>query len=406
MSFSSPLGKAGPTVLFGVRVVDLSRVLSGPYCTMILADLGAEVVKVERPDGGDDARSFGPPFVAGESTYFQSVNRSKQSLTLDLKQQLGKDVLWRLIAGADVLVENFRPGTMEEFGFEPELCLARQPGLIYARLSGFGQLGPERDTPGYDLIAQGMSGLMALTGEVDGPPAKAAFSVGDIGAGMWAALGILAALLERQRSGQGQVVETTLLGGLVAWQAHLSQAVLSAGARPGRIGSQHASIVPYQRFMAKDRAFNLAVANDSQWRRLCADVIGRPAWATDARFETNPRRVANREVLTGELAELFLAEPAGHWVARCQAAQVPAAAILSVDEVLAHPQVEAMGLVWELGRGESAWRTVGSPLGMSRTPPRAMSVPPRLGEHSDRVLDSLGYTEREIAQLREAGVVS
>lgn len=405
MSFSSQGRGPVQPVLAGVRVIDLSRVLSGPYCTMILADLGAEVLKVERPPLGDDARAFGPPFVTGVSTYFQSVNRNKQSLALDLKQGRAKDILWQLIDQADVLVENFRPGTMEELGFGPDACLARQPALIYARVSGFGQLGPERSTPGYDVIAQGLSGLMAATGEPEGPPAKAAFSVGDIGAGMWAALGILAGLLERQRSGIGQVVETTLLGGLVAWQTHLSQAVLSAGVRPSRIGSQHASIVPYQRFMAKDRAFNLAVANDAQWRRLC-QVIGRPRWAKQARFATNPARVANRQLVVGELGRIFLTDSAARWIERCRAAEVPAAAILSVNEVLAHPQVEAMGLIWELNAGGEAWRTVGSPLDLSRTPLQAVSLPPRLGQHTDQVLASLGYTEKEISQLREAGVVS
>ncbi len=392
-------------MLAGVRVVDLSRVLSGPYCTMILADLGAEVIKVERPPSGDDARAFGPPFVDGESTYFQSVNRSKASIALDLAQPAGAEVLWRLIDRADVLVENFRPGTMESLGFGPDVCLARQPGLVYARMSGFGQSGPERTTPGYDVIAQGMSGLMAASGEPDGPPTKAAFSVGDIGAGMWTAIGILAALLERTRSGRGQVVATTLLGGLVSWQAHISQAVLSAQVAPNRLGSAHASIVPYQRFMAQDRAFNLAVANDAQWQRLCA-VLGQPQWATDQRFARNRDRVTNRYLVIEQLEQIFQTNTADYWVRQCRQAEVPAADILRAEEVLAHPQLQAMGLIWELAGPHGPWRTVGSPLEMSRTPPRLGTTPPKLGQDTDQVLADLGYTDQEIRRMREDTVVT
>ncbi|MHB1981250.1 MAG: CaiB/BaiF CoA transferase family protein [Sulfobacillus sp.] len=405
VSYSSSHPAQPPEVLAGVRVVDLSRVLSGPYCTMILADLGAEVIKVERPPSGDDARAFGPPFVDGESTYFQSVNRSKASIALDLTQPAGAEVLWRLIDRADVLVENFRPGTMEALGFGPDVCLARQPGLVYARMSGFGQSGPERTTPGYDVIAQGMSGLMAASGEPDGPPAKAAFSVGDIGAGMWTAIGILAALLERTRSGCGQVVATTLLGGLVSWQAHISQAVLSAQAAPSRLGSAHASIVPYQRFMAQDRAFNLAVANDPQWHRLCA-VVGQPQWANDQRFAKNRDRVTNRHQVIEQLDQIFRTNTADHWVRQCRQAEVPAADILRVEEVLAHPQLQAMGLIWELAGEHGPWRTVGSPLEMSRTPPRPGTTPPKLGQDTDQVLADLGYTDQEIRRMREDTVVS
>lgn len=405
MSFSPSDHPQPPAVLAGVRVVDLSRVLSGPYCTMILADLGAEVIKVERPPLGDDARAFGPPFVAGESTYFQSVNRSKASIGLDLERPGAAEVLLRLIDRADVLVENFRPGTMEALGFGPEACLARRPELVYARLSGFGQSGPERATPGYDVLAQGMSGLMATSGEPDGPPTKAAFSVGDIGAGMWTAIGILAALLERTRSGRGQVVASSLLGGLVSWQAHISQAWLSAHVKPGRLGSQHASIVPYQRFMAKDRPFNLAVATDPQWRRLCT-VVGYPEWAQDPRFRSNRERVANRQLLIEQLDRIFVTAEASEWVLRCRAAEVPAADILEVSEVLAHPQLEAMGLIWELEGDSGPWRTVGSPLEMSQTPPHPRSTPPRLGQHTTQVLADLGYTDQEIRRMREDAVVT
>lgn len=402
---SSKVATSQPAVLAGVRVVDLSQVLSGPYCTMILADLGAEVIKVEKPPIGDDARAFGPPFVNGESTYFQSVNRNKASIGLDLKRDRASEVLWRLIDRADVLVENFRPGTMEALGFDPEACLARRPGLIYARVSGFGQRGPERATPGYDVIAQGLSGLMASSGEPDGPPTKAAFSIGDIGAGMWAAIGILGALFERTKSGRGQVVASSLMGGLVSWQAHISQAVLSAHAKPRRLGSQHASIMPYQRFMAKDRPFNLAVANDPQWQRLCT-VLDHPQWASDPRFRSNPDRVANRQTLIPMLDAVFAADEASEWVARCRAAEVPAADILEVDEVLTHPQIEAMGLIWELQGEDQPWRTVGSPVELSRTPARGRSTPPRLGQHTDQVLADLGYTDAEIRRLREDAVVA
>lgn len=392
--------------LDSLRVLDLSRILTGPFCTMVLGDFGAEVWKVERPGTGDDTRSYGPPFVGGESAYFLSVNRNKKSLALDLRTGGGQDVMRRLVAWADVLVENFRPGTMESLGFGPEPCLALNGRLIYTRITGFGSKGPDATRPGFDLVAQGLSGLMALTGEVDGPPAKAAFSIGDIGAGMWAVTGILMALRERDRTGRGGVVETSLLGSLLSWQTYLGQSAFVTGRSPGRQGSAHTSIVPYQRFQAKDGYFTLAAGSQKSWRSL-ARLVGRADLADDVRFATNAARVENREALLEVLEPLFLGRTVAEWVADFRREGIPAGEILDVAEAQVHPQAAALDLIRAYDHPAAGrMQTVLAPLTLDGERPVKVSPPPALGQHTREILEAVGYTPSEIAALREGGAIS
>lgn len=373
---------------------------------MILGDFGAEVWKVEEPTAGDHTRSYGPPFVAGESAYFLSVNRNKKSIALNLRSPDGAEVMRRLVAWADVLVENFRPGTMESLGFGPGACLEANGRLIYTRISGFGSKGPDAGRPGYDLIAQGLSGLMGLTGEVDGPPAKAAFSIGDIGAGMWAAIGILMALKERAATGRGQVVETSLLGSLVSWQTYLAQSAFATEKSPGRQGSAHASIVPYQRFRARDGYLTVAAATQGSWHRL-ACLVGREDLTKDPRFLANRDRVAHREELLAILEPLFLTRSVAAWMEDFRREGIPAGEIVDIEGALAHPQVVALDLLREVAHPTAGrLNQVGPPLRLSDEGQMNISPPPLLGQHTRAILETLGYTPPEIAALKEGGAIA
>ena len=291
-------GMAGEAArpLAGVRVVDLTRVMTGPYCTMMLGDLGADVVKVELPGRGDDTRGWGPPFVGGESVYFMTVNRNKRSVALDLKSEGGQAALWRLIDGADVLVENFSPGTLARLGFGAEAVRARHPRLVYAAISGFGQSGPDHDRVAYDLIVQGMSGMMSVTGHPDGPPTRLGVPIADIGAGMFAAYAIAAALYRRERTGEGCLIDTSMLGGQVALLTYQAGGFLATGEPPARLGNAHPMIAPYDTFACADGHVNIAVGNDAMWRRFCA-AIERPDLAADETFAANAGRVTNKPAL-------------------------------------------------------------------------------------------------------------
>ncbi len=363
--------------LQSLRVLDLSRVLSGPYASMTLADLGADVVKVEDPHGGDDTRGFGPPFVDGVSTYYLSINRGKRSITLDLKDPRDRARALALAEVADVVLENFRPGVMARLGLGYEVLAARNPRLIYCAISGFGQ---DSDRPGYDLMVQGMSGIPSLTGDRDTPPYKCGASIADLVAGMNAVQGILAALYRRERTGQGALVDVPMLDGQLSLLTYHASAWLNAGKVPGRIGNAHPSIHPFCAYATADGFVNLAVGNDRLWQSFCR-LVERPEWASDERFQTNPLRVRHRDELDGLLRPLFLTRSTSDWLAALDGAGVPAGPLSTVPEALegatlvehAHPE------------GGAPVRTVPLPYRLSDAPRSAPLRAPRLGEHAHEV---------------------
>ena len=391
--------------LHGVRVIDMTRVLAGPFCTMSLGDMGAEVIKVEEPGKGDDTRGW-PPFVHGEATYFLSVNRNKKSLTLDLKAPDGQEILRRLLASADVVVENFRPGTMERLGFGYETLERANPRLIYCSISGFGESGPEAHRPGYDLIVQGESGVMDITGFPDGPPVKVGNSIGDLVAGMAAAQGITLALLSRSQTGKGQKVEIGMLDVMASLLTYQAGLYWNAGGRPARRGNEHPSIVPYEVFKAQDVYITLGVANNSLWDRTCK-ALDRPDLIKDPRFDTEANRVTNRKVLVPLLNEILGARPADEWLARLDKAGVPAGRIKSVAEACESAHLRARGMMVSLAHPKAgSIRVMGVPVRLHDTPGGAQAAPPLLGQHTDEVLTKLlRMPKARVEKLRAAGVV-
>jgi len=391
--------------LAGIRVIDLTRVLAGPFCAMSLGDMGAEVIKVEEVGKGDDTRGW-PPFVGGEATYFLSVNRSKKSLTLNLKAPEGQDILRRLIARADVVLENFRPGTMERLGFGYEALRAKNPRLVYCSISGFGESGPEASRPGYDLIVQGEAGVMDLTGFADGPPVKVGNSVADLVSGMAAAQGIALALLARERTGRGQKVEIGMLDVMASLLTYQAGLYWNAGGRPTRRGNQHPSIVPYEVFRAADAYLTVGVANNSLWERFCR-ALDRADLIKDARFETEAQRVSNRGTLVPLLDEVLSARPAGEWLERLEKAGVPAGRIKTVAEVCESEHLRARGMAVSLQHPKSGALTVmGVPIRLHATPGAATVPPPLLGQHTDEILTGLlKIPAAKVAKFRADGVV-
>lgn len=392
--------------LAGLVVLDLSRVLAGPWCTMVLGDLGARVLKIESP-AGDDTRAWGPPFLEGQSAYYLAVNRNKESVALDFQAPAGADILRRLVARADVLVENFRPGTLERHGFGYHACRAANPRLVYASISGYGQTGPERDRPGYDLVAQGEGGVMSLTGPPDGPPYKVGVSQADITTGLWMVGGITTALYARERTGRGQWIDLSLLDSQLSLLGHQAAGYLLTGREPGRTGNAHPMLTPYATFAAADGWMNVAVGTPGQWRAFCA-AIERPALADDPRFGTNADRVGHREELDAVLEPLLQTRPRHEWLARFAAADVPAGDVCTVAEALDSPRTAARDMVVTLDHPTiGPIRQTGLPLKFSETPGGPATAPPRLGEHTDRVLAELcGLGSDELDDLYRRGVVS
>jgi crotonobetainyl-CoA:carnitine CoA-transferase CaiB-like acyl-CoA transferase len=391
--------------LTGVRVIDLTRVLAGPFCSMSLGDMGAEVIKVEEPGKGDDTRGW-PPFAHGEGTYFMSVNRNKKSLTLNLKPPEGQAILRALIAKADVVLENFRPGTMERLGFGYDALRKLNPRLIYCSISGFGESGPESSRPGYDLIVQGESGVMDLTGFPDGPPVKVGNSIGDLVAGMAAAQGVTLALLARSKSGRGQKVEIGMLDVMASLLTYQAGLYWNAGGKPTRRGNQHPSIVPYEVFQAQDAYMTLGVANNSLWDRMCR-AIGREDLARDPRFDGEAKRVTNRDALIPALNAEFGKRPASEWLKRLDEAGVPAGRIKTVAEVCESEHLRARGMFVQLTHPKAGRVTaMGVPIRLWSTPGAAQAPSPLLGEHTDEILTRLLRISRtRIGKLRAAGVV-
>lgn len=392
-----------PTALNGIKVLDLSRVLAAPCCTQILADLGAEVLKIERPGEGDETRHWSPPsFADGTAAYFSTANRNKKSLTVDMSRPEGQALLRRLAAEADIVVENFKVGGLKKYGLDYETLKQDNPRLIYASLTGFGQTGPDAAKPGYDYIIQGLSGLMSITGPADGLPHKVGVAVVDLFAGLQLTIGIQAALLARQHTGLGQHVDVSLLDSAVAMTANVGMNCLASGDVPPRLGNAHPNIVPYQVFeTAGGQHLILACGNDKQFAAVCGVLGGR--WNEDERFATNPQRVRNRDVLVPELAQVFLQKGRDQWLAELEAVQVPCGAINNIAEALELPQVQHRGMV--VGFPDSPIRALGNPIKLSGTPAAYLSPPPALGQHTDEVLRGLGYDDAQIAQWRGQGVV-
>ncbi len=395
---------AGP--LQGVTVLDLTRVLSGPYCTMLLADMGARVIKIEQPGRGDDTRAWGPPFVAGESAYFLSINRNKESVTLDFKGRAGRDVLDRLIARADVLVENFRPGAMQRLGLDYESVARAHPRLIYASISGFGQDGPKRDRPGYDAVVQAEGGLMSVTGAADGPPFRLGVAIADLVAGLLAAQGVTLALYARERTGRGQRVDVGMLDGVAALLSYQAGIFFATGEAPPRMGNRHPTIVPYETFEASDGEFVLAVGNDEQFRRFCG-AAGLESLAADERFASNPGRVRSYDILRPQLAAALRRRTRTEWIETLTAAGVPCGSVRDVKEVLTDPHLEARRMIEAVEHAAAGpLRVLGVPIKLSDTPGRVRTAPPTLGQHTACVLrDDLGMPAGEIEGLRRGGVI-
>ncbi len=400
---ASPKVSTGP--LTGLRVLDLSRVLSGPYCTMVLADLGAEVVKIENPAGGDDTRAWVPPALGDESAYFISVNRNKRSLTVDLKNPEGKEIIYRLAEWADVVVENFRPGTADKLGIGYETLNALNSRLIYCAISGFGQTGPYRDRPGYDIMGLAMGGIMSATGYPDLPPVRVGVAVADLGAAMWSVVGILSALQARAQTGRGQYVDTSLFEGQISWLTYLAGNYFATGETPGRYGSAHPTIVPYQAFEARDGFVIVAVGNDKLWAKF-TQALEHPELADDPRFSTNLGRANHRDELLPLLEKVFKEQSTEHWLETLSAHGVPASPVLTVADVANDPQAKAREMFVELLHPTAGpLKMTGLPLKFSRTPGTVRTPPPTLGEHTDEVLRELGYSEEDITRLRASGAV-
>lgn len=394
-----------PGPLAGFTVLDLTRVLSGPYCTMVLGDLGARIIKVEQPGKGDDTRAWGPPFLGEESAYFLSINRNKESVTLDYKPAAGRKVLAELIAKADVLVENFRPGTLERAGFGWDAVHQEFPRLVYASIAGYGQTGPRKDEAGYDAVMQAEGGLMSVTGDADRPGYRLGVAITDMVAGLYCSQGITAALLARERSGEGQRVDIGMLDTTAALLTYQAANWFATGQTPQRRGNRHATIAPYETFTTADGEIVVAVGNDDLWKRFCP-AVGLPELAANPRFATNRDRMANYDDMRPPIDRVFRTATNAEWIARLNAAGVANGEVRDIGQMLNDPQLAAREMVQTMMHPTvGAIRVVGAPIKLSATPASLRTPPPVLGQHTDAVLAELGYAAGEIAALRATRVV-
>jgi len=407
MNYSCTPGNPMPQALADLKILDLSRVLAMPYCSMMLGDLGAEIIRVERPGVGDETRHWGPPWVGELSAYYLVTNRNKQCITVDLKKKEGQEIIRHLARRSDILLENFLPGDLAKMNLGYEDIRAINPKIIYASVTGYGQNGPYRDLPGFDFILQAQGGLMSIIGEEEGSPMKVGVAIVDITAGLFACSAILAALHYREKTGEGQYIDMALLDAQVAWLGNQASNYLVSGKVPRRMGNAHPNIVPYETFKAKDGIYlALGVGNDNQWKKFCR-IAGVEHLMDDPRYATNPKRVENRKILVPLLQEVFLQRDSGEWLKLLGQAEIPIGPINTIDRVFADPQVLSREMLVEMEHPKvGKLKVVGSPMKLSKTPVQYRIPPPLLGEHTESVLrEVLGYDKETIARLKEAKVI-
>ena len=405
---ADPMGSQSPPEpplpLQGVRVLDYTQIMAGPFCGMLLADMGADVIKVEKP-GGDDSRRMGPPFIAGESAAFMAINRNKRGIVLDLKVEGARQALHRMVAESDVLVQNFRRGTLERFGLGYENARDLNPGLIYTHITGFGATGPYRDRGGFDLVAQGMSGMMAATGHPGQPPVKVGVPITDLNAGFYGAYGTLCAHIHKLKTGRGQFVDTSLLEGGIAYSFWESAMFFATGEDPVPMGSAHRLSAPYQAFRTADGHLNIGAANQANWERLC-HAIDRIDLLQDLRFSSNPDRMVNLAALAETLEETFSQETTTHWLEILERADVPSGPIYSFSQIYDDPHIQARNMEVETEHATAGRvRNIGIPVKLSETPASIRTAAPALGQHTDEILAELGYGDAEISRLRDSGAL-
>jgi crotonobetainyl-CoA:carnitine CoA-transferase CaiB-like acyl-CoA transferase len=392
--------------LSGIRVIDLTRILAGPLCTMNLGDMGAEIIKIEQPGRGDDTRSWGPPFVGGEAAYFLGINRNKRSLTLNLKEERGREILRTLLSEADVLIDNFKAGTLEGWGFTPEWMKENAPRVVQCAITGYGDQGPKGGMPGYDFLLQAESGLMSITGEKDGKPIKLGVAIVDVCTGQYAAMTILAALNARHETGRGQRIDLSLYNTSLSMLINVASNYLIGGVEPSRFGNGHPNIVPYNNFPCGDGEIALAIGNDAQFARF-ANCVGRPEWADNELYKTNASRVVNRDDIEDKIIKSLSDTSADDWIATFEAANIPCSKINSVSEVLESEQTKANNMVAELNHPSAGHlRTLGIPFAFSESQAKIDAPPPLLGADTDDILSKMiGFDATTIAKLHDDGII-
>ena len=395
----------GKLPLQDIKVIDFSQILAGPFCTMLLADMGADVVKIEKPNGGDDTRRYGPPFIEGESAAFLTLNRNKRSIILDLKSEQGIAIVRRMLEDADVMIHNFRPGVVDRMGLAYDDVSAINPAIVYCTVSGFGATGPYSSRAGFDLVAQGMSGLMSINGFPGAPPAKVGVPMADLNTGMFCAYGILTAYINRLTTGQGQHVDASLIESGIAYTLYESATYFATGEVAGPLGSAHRMIAPYQAFATQDGYINIGAANQNNWERMCR-AVGREDLLDDERFASNPERMVSIDALTPIMEETFRTQTTAHWVETLEKAGVPCGPIYNIEQVYADPHVQSRDMAVELEHPKSgAIRNIGVPVKLSDTPGSVRTPAPLLGQHSDEVLAQFGYAATDIEAFKNAGVL-